>query len=183
MISLLIVTALVLVAVIAIYNQLVRDRNQTAAAWSDIDVQLKRRHTLVPQLVTTVKAYSDHERATMEAVTELRSQSENASDLGQKAVLEEGITSAVQRLIVLAEAYPDLKADQNFRQLQQELTDIEDHLQYARRFYNGSVRVLNTHIQSFPQVLLAGVLGFSSADYFEIVDATERQAPKLGDSL
>lgn len=177
-----IVTLLILVAVLIasvwVYNRLVQDRNQMLAAWSDIDVQLKRRHDLVPQLVNAVKAYADYEKATMTAVTEMRSQSDAARHLPDKAAIEDAMGKALHRLIVVAEAYPQLKADQNFRQLQQELTEVEDHLQYARRFYNGSVRIFNTRIQSFPHLLIAGPLGFRAAEFFEVDDATERAVPR-----
>jgi len=170
---------IVLAAVVWLYNRLIKDRNQVLAAWSDIDVQLKRRHDLVPQLVTTVKAYAAYEKATMEAVTELRTRSEKTEHLPEKARLEQAIQNGIQRLIVLAEDYPDLKADQNFRQLQTELTTIEDHIQYARRFYNGSVRIYNTRIQSFPHLLLAKAMNFQPAEYFEVDDNNQRNNPTV----
>jgi LemA protein len=167
-------------AAIWIYNQLVKDRNQVSAAWSDIDVQLKRRHELVPRLVSCVKAYADYEKATLTAVTELRSQSIATSQLPKKAAIEDAMAGAMQQLVVLAEAYPDLKADGNFRQLQTELTDTENQIQYSRRFYNGAVKQFNTRIQSFPHLLIARPLGFKSAEFFEIEDAGERHAPAVG---
>ncbi len=179
MFELLIAAVLVLIPSIWIYNRLVQDRNQVQAAWSDIDVQLKRRHDLVPQLIATVKAYSSYERATMEAVTELRARSEAAAHLPEKARLEAEMESGIQKLIVLAEDYPDLKADSNFRQLQTELTVVEDHIQYARRFYNGSVRIYNTRIQSFPHLLIARPFRFAVAEFFEVDDSNERTAPKV----
>lgn len=162
-----------------IYNRLVRDRNQVLAAWSDIDVQLVRRHELVPQLVTTVKAYADYEKATLAAVTELRTRSEAARHLPDKAALEQELAAGVQRLLAVAEAYPDLKASSNFLQLQKELVAIEDHIQYARRFYNGAVRLLNTRIQSFPHLLVARPLQFAPAEYFEVDEARQRAAPRV----
>lgn len=162
-----------------IYNRLVRDRNQVLAAWSDIDVQLVRRHELVPQLVTTVKAYADFEAATLAAVTELRRRSEAARHLPDKAALEQELAAGVARLLAVAEAYPDLKASANFLQLQQELVAIEDHIQYARRFYNGAVRLLNTRIQSFPHLLLARPLRFTPAEYFEVEDKQQRAVPRV----
>ena len=170
---------LALVAVFGIYNPLVRDRNRVHAAWSDIDVQLRRRHDLVPQLVTTVKAYADYEKATLAAVTELRARSEAAQRLADKAALEKDLAAGVTRLLVVAEAYPDLKANANFARLQAELVEIEDHIQYARRFYNGAVRNLNTRIETFPHMLLARPLGFQRAEYFEVEDAEQRAAPRL----
>ncbi|HAJ75978.1 MAG TPA: hypothetical protein DCM64_05940 [Gammaproteobacteria bacterium] len=175
----LLVGIVVLAFVIWIFNLLVKDRNQVLAAWSDIDVQLKRRHDLIPQLVTTVKAYADFEQATMTAVTELRSRSEAATHLPEKAALEDEMVSAIGRLVILAEDYPDLKADANFGQLQSDLTEIEDHIQYARRFYNGAVRVFNTRIQRFPNNLIAKTLRFSEAEFFEVQQATERQSPTV----
>ncbi len=179
MLELLIIIVIAVVAVIWIYNLLVKDRNQVLAAWSDIDVQLKRRHDLVPQLVTTVKAYANFEKATMTAVTELRTRSEAAAHLPEKAALETEIASAINRLIVIAEDYPDLKADHNFRQLHSELTEIEDHIQYSRRFYNGAVRIFNTRIQSFPHFLVARPFGFEVAEFFEVNDADERTTPTV----
>lgn len=154
-----------------IYNRLVRDRNQVRNAWSDIDVQLVRRHDLVPQLVAAVKAYADYEQATMTAVTELRTRAEAAERLAEKAAYEDAMETGLHRLIAVQESYPDLKADANFRQLQTSLKEVEDHLQYARRFYNGSVRILNTRIESFPHLLVARPLGFQPAEFFEADDA------------
>ena len=179
MLELLISIVIAVAAVIWIYNLLVKDRNQVLAAWSDIDVQLKRRHDLVPQLVTTVKAYANFEKATMTAVTELRTRSEAAAHLPEKAALETEMASAINRLIVIAEDYPDLKADHNFRQLHSELTEIEDHIQYSRRFYNGAVRIFNTRIQSFPHFLVARPFGFEVAEFFEVNDADERTTPTV----
>lgn len=175
----LIAAVVILAGFVWLYNRLIKDRNQVQAAWSDIDVQLMRRHDLVPQLVATVKAYSSYEKATMEAVTELRARSEAAAHLPEKARLEAEMQSGINRLIVLAEDYPDLKADNNFRQLQTELTTIEDHIQYARRFYNGSVRIFNTRIQSFPHLLVARPLGFHPAEFFEVDDSSERVSPTV----
>jgi len=172
---LLVSLAFLVVPGIWIYNRLVADRNQVQAAWSDIDVQLMRRHQLVPQLVETVKAYAAYEKATLAAVTELRSRSEAANHLPDKAAIEEQLVSALTRVAVVAEDYPDLKADHNFRQLQTELTSIEDHIQYARRFYNGAVRILNTRIQSFPHLLLARPLQFRPAEFFAVNEAQARE--------
>jgi LemA protein len=173
-----IVVALVLGAGIWIYNALVRDRNQVSNAWSDIDVQLVRRHDLVPQLVAAVKAYADYEQGTLAAVTELRTRSEAASRLPERAALEDAMEAGLHRLIAVQEAYPDLQADENFRALQAGLTEVEDHLQYARRFYNGAVRIFNTRIESFPHLLLARPLGFRQAEFFE-ADAEARANVKV----
>lgn len=179
MLELAIFIAVILVFVVWIYNLLVKDRNQVLAAWSDIDVQLKRRHDLIPQLVTTVKAYANFEKATLTAVTELRSRSETTTQRPVLADLEDKMQTAISQIIVLAEDYPDLKADTNFRQLQTELTDIEDHLQYARRFYNGAVRIFNTRIQSFPHILIAKPCRFEVAEFFEVADAAQRSAQSV----
>ncbi|GJM14258.1 MAG: membrane protein [Pseudohongiella sp.] len=179
MIELLALLLMLLVVAIWIYNLLIKDRNQVLAAWSDIDVQLKRRHDLIPQLVTAVKAYSDHEQATMLAVTELRNKSELAEHLPDKALIEKEIETAVTRLSLVAEAYPDLKSDENFRQLSENLSETEEHIQYARRFYNGSVRIFNTRIQSFPQVLVAKPFNFKAAEYFEVDDQAQRLSPTV----
>lgn len=148
------------------FNRLTRNRNRSAAAWSDIDVQLQRRHDLIPQLVEAVRGYSGYERATLTAVTELRDRSRRAERLADKAALEDQIEAATQRLIALAEDYPDLKASENFLALQAELADIEDHLQYARRYYNGAVREQNTRLQSVPDVIVARAFGFREREFF-----------------
>jgi LemA protein len=179
MIEVLALLVVLLIAVVWNYNLLIKDRNQVLAAWSDIDVQLKRRHDLIPQLVTAVKAYSEHEKATMLAVIELRSKSETAKHLPEKALIENEIEAAVSRLAIVAEAYPDLKADENFRQLSENLGEVEDHIQYARRYYNGSVRIFNTRIQSFPQIIIATSFNFQPAEYFEVEDQAQRNSPSV----
>ncbi len=164
---------------IAIFNRLVRERNRVAASWSDIDVQLTRRHDLIPRLVEAVKAYSDYEKATLLAVTELRGRSEGARKLAEKAELEDQIEAGMHRLIALAESYPDLKASENFLALQNDLTEVEDHLQYARRFYNGAVRIYNTRLETFPDMLIAGPFGFRQAEFFEAEGTAVRAAPRV----
>jgi LemA protein len=149
------------------FNRLVRLRNHVRSAWADIDVQLTRRHDLVPQLVTAVKAYAGHERATLETVTELRARAvevEGPERLGQ---VESQLEQALSRLFALREAYPDLKASDNFMELQRELVDVEDHLQFARRFYNGAVRDLNTAIQRVPDLVVARAFRFEEAEFFQ----------------
>jgi LemA protein len=165
---------------VLIFNRLVRDRNQVRSAWSDIDVQLTRRHDLVPQLVDAVRAYANYERATLSAVTELRTRAEAAGSLRDKARLEDEMQAGLHRLIALAESYPELKADGNFLQLQRDLVETEDHLQYARRFYNGAVRIYNTRIESFPEMLVAKPFAFSPAEFFAVDDAEVRAAPRVG---
>lgn len=164
---------------VIVFNRLVRDRNRVSAAWSDIDVQLLRRHDLVPRLVEAVKAYAKYEQATMTAVTELRARSERTERLADKARLEDEMEGGLHRLIALAESYPDLKANRNFLELQEELTEVEDHLQYARRFYNGAVRLFNTRIESFPDLLIAGVFRFRQAEFFDAGDGAVRTAPEV----
>ena len=176
--------ALILPAAVAIwgawaYNRLIRDRNRVAAAWSDIDVQLLRRHDLVPRLVEAVRAYADYERATMIAVTGLRARSVTAEKLADKARIEDEVEAGMHRLIALSENYPDLKADDNFLQLQRDLTDIEDHLQYARRYYNGAVRIYNTRLDTVPDLLIARPFGFSPREFFEVPGREVRAAPTV----
>lgn len=173
--ALVIVLSLV-VGSVFLFNRLVKDRNRVRSAWSDIDVQLTRRHDLVPRLVAAVQAYAGHERATLEAVTELRAQSVASNRLADKAGLEDRLQTGVHKLLLLAEAYPDLKANQNFIELQNELVELEDHLQYARRFYNGSVRVLNTRIETVPDMIVAQLFRFRPADFFA---AENRDAPTV----
>lgn len=175
----LLILGVVIASGILVFNQLVKDRNQVLAGWSDIDVQLTRRHELVPQLVAAVKAYADFEQATLTAVTELRSRSQAAAKLPEKAHLEDEMASGIQRLFAIAESYPDLKADGNFQQLQRDLVEIEDYLQYARRFYNGAVRIFNTRIESFPSLLIARPLGFRQAEFFAVAGEEVRGAPKI----
>jgi LemA protein len=167
MTPLLIVLAILFMAGVFLFNRLVRLRNQVDAAWADIDVQLTRRHDLVPQLVTAVRAYAGHERATLEAVTELRARAvatDSPQALGQ---VESALEKALSRIFALKESYPDLKANENFAQLQRDLVEVEEHLQYARRFYNGAVRDLNTAVQRIPDVIIARAFGFKEAEFFQ----------------
>ncbi|GJL81015.1 MAG: membrane protein [marine bacterium B5-7] len=159
--------AAVAIWAIIIYNRLVRDRTRVLSAWSDIDVQLKRRHDLIPKLVDAVRQYAAYEQATLTTVTELRAEAARTGDVAQLAATEAKINVGLQRLIALAERYPDLKADRNFLDLQQQISVVEDHIQYARRYYNGAVRNLNTRIDSFPDNLVARGFRFHSADYFD----------------
>lgn len=165
-------TILVIIAVllfgIILYNRLVTLKNQTLAAWSDIDVQLKRRHDLIPKLVDAVRQYAAYEQSTLEAVTELRSQSEQLKDPEELERLETELGQQLHKLIALAEAYPELKANRSFLALQQDISQVENDLQHARRYYNGSVRMLNTRIDSFPDLIIAGLFGFRPAVYFQL---------------
>lgn len=170
--------AIVLVAVAAIvflFNDMVAARNQVRAAWSDIDVQLTRRHDLVPQLVAAVHGYADYERATLSTVTELRTRAMAAASMTDKAQAEGQLAQQINRILALQERYPDLKASENFLQLQRDLVDIEDHLQYARRFYNGSVRDLNNRIETFPSLFIARLASFKPAEFFR--QGNDQEAP------
>jgi len=154
-----------------IYNLLIRDRHRVAAAWSDIDVQLKRRHDLIPKLVESVQRYAAYEQATLQNLTLLRARSQQADDPAQRGPVETELAANIQRLLALAEAYPDLKASDNFLDLQRDITLIEQSLQYARRYYNGAVRNLNTRIDSFPDLLIARTLSYRYAAYFQLEDS------------
>jgi len=175
-IAALILLAAILVWGIFIYNRLVGDRNRVLSAWSDIDVQLKRRHDLIPKLVDAVKGYAAYESAILTEVTELRARSEESGNVAEIGGVETQLAGRVRHLVALAEDYPDLKADDAFLALQKDLTDVENTIQYARRYYNGAVRMLNTRIDSFPDTLVARMFRFISADYFELDDATERES-------
>jgi len=173
---------LVIIAAAAIYgigvfNRLVRLRNLVREGWSGIDVQLKRRTDLVPNLVETVKGYAAHERGVFEEVTAMRASSIAANNVSAQASAEQGLQVSLGKLFAVAEAYPELKADKNFLALQQQLADIEDQLQMARRYYNGTVRNLNTAIQSFPTNVLAGLFGFREQPFFELDDRSQATVP------
>jgi LemA protein len=166
------VTALLILALLAAwiafaYNRLVRLRNQVRTAWADIDVQLTRRHDLVPQLVAAVKGYASHEQALLRAVSELRSQAMSVRSPARLGELESALEQELTRLFALQEAYPDLKASENFSQLQRDLVKVEETLQYARRFYNGAVRDLNDGVQRFPDTLVARAFAFTSAEFYQ----------------
>ena len=172
--TLFVVLALLALAVVALllFNRLVRLRNLVRNAWADIDVQLQRRHDLVPQLVAAVKGYAGHEHALLAAVTELRARAMATPEPARLGAIEGSLQSALGKLVLLAEAYPELKASDNFLQLQRDLVDVEDHLQYARRFYNGAVRDFNDATQRFPDLLVARGFGFEAAEFFETDDAS-----------
>jgi len=166
-----VVVLLVLFVVVA-YNGLVRLRNRIDNAWAQIDVQLRRRYDLIPNLVETVKGYAAHERQTFESVTNARAQAINAQGVAQQAQAENQITTALKSLFAVAEAYPELKANQNFLALQEELTATEGRIAYARQFYNDEVLKLNTRIQTFPTNVLANSFGFHAREYFEADDTS-----------
>jgi LemA protein len=160
----------------ATFNELIASRNRVRTAWADIDVQLQRRHDLVPQLVATVQGYAAHERETLTAITELRSQAQQRTSIADKSQIESQLGTNVDRVLAIAESYPDLKASQNFLELQRELVDVEDRLQSARSDYNEAVRTYNTQIQNFPDVAIAKPFGFGAMDYFQ---ADNTDPPKL----
>jgi LemA protein len=179
--TIIVVAAIVVLVLwaIAIYNRLVRQRALVSEGFSGITVQLRRRADLVPNLVSTVQGYAAHEKGVLEEVTAHRAEATNAGSVAATAQADNAFTGMLGRLMAVAEAYPDLKADDNFRQLQSELSEIEEQLQGARRYYNATVRDLNASIQSFPNVLFARPLGFSEAEFYADADATIQQAPKV----
>lgn len=160
--------AALLIWAVVLYNLLVRDRNRVLAAWSDIGVQLKRRHDLIPKLVEAVQAYARYEASTLDELTRLRTAAANAGDPGARGPLEGLLGGRLHALLAVAEAYPGLKASEQFLGLQQELSEVEDQIQYARRYYNGAVRELNVRVDSFPDLLLARLFRFRRADFFEL---------------
>ena len=164
-----IVAVLVLIAIfgVVLFNRLIRSRNRVDAAWSDIDVQLQRRHDLIPRLVTAVDQYAKYESATLQAVTELRAEAMRQGGVRARGRAEEKLSAGVERIIALAENYPDLKANENFLKLQNELVETEDYLQFARRYYNGSVRDYNTMTESVPSNIVASLFGFAERDFFQ----------------
>jgi LemA protein len=182
-------TVWIIVAVVAaaalyavyLYNRLVSLRQMSEEAWSGIDVQLKRRTDLIPNLVDTVKGYAAHERGVLEEVTELRNQARAAppGDVEGRAKIEGALSMALGRLLAVAEAYPDLKANTNFLELQRELSNLESEIQMARRYYNGAVRNLNTMVESFPSNLVANQFSFEKREYFEIEEPGDRALPKV----
>jgi LemA protein len=172
-----IVAVVLLIAIIAVYNGLIRSRVRVDEAWSDINVQLKRRYDLIPNLVNTVKGYATHESKVFEEVTAARTAAMGATGIGDKAKAENALADTLKSLFAVSEAYPDLKANQGFQQLQSELVDTEDKIQASRRFYNGSVRDYNIKLQVFPTSLIAGMMGFRARDFFEVENQAEVEKP------
>lgn len=174
------IVVLILAMPVIIYNRLVRLRNHCADAWSCIDTELKRRYELIPNLVSVVKGYAAHEKEVMEQVTRLRQQcvAESGAPVHQAAT-ENQLVGALRRMLAVVENYPELKANQNFLQLQEELTITEDRIQAARRFYNGNVRELNNAVQTFPSNLFAKVFGIACREFFEVEEIRARQAPDV----
>ena len=156
-----------IIAGVILYNRLVRARNRVDTAWSDIDVQLQRRHDLIPNLVKAVDQYAKYERATLEAVTELRAEAQRVKDVEELGRVEEDLSAGLKKLIAVAEDYPDLKASENFLELQAELVETENYLQFARRYYNGSVRDYNTMTETVPSNIVASLFGFGIRKFFQ----------------
>ncbi len=182
LIALIVVIVLIVVAaawLAGMYNGLVRLRNQLENAWAQIDVQLKRRHDLIPNLVETVKGYAAHERTTLENVTKARNLAVNAQGVADRAQAENMLTGALKSLFAVAEAYPDLKANQNFLALQEELTSTENKVAFSRQFYNDSAQAYNTRIEVFPTNIVAGMFHFERREFFEVKDEAQREAPQV----
>ena len=178
LIAFIIVCAFLVLGVL-VYNSLVALRNRSQEAFSDIDVQLKRRHDLVPNLVETVKGYAAHEREVFEKVTQARAQAMGAKTMGERVKAENALSGALMGLYAVSERYPQLKASTNFLELQRELRDTEDKIQASRRFYNTNVRDLNTKIETFPSSVIASMFSFKKMEFFEVEEPGEREAPKV----
>lgn len=174
-----VIVVLLVLFVVGMYNKLVRLRNQVDNAWSQIDVQLKRRHDLIPNLVETAKGYMKHERETFEAITQARSQAMGAKTVGEAAKAEGALGEALSKFMLVVENYPDLKANQNFLALQEELTSTENKISFARQSYNDQTMFFNNKIQMFPSNVIANMFSFTRRDFFEIEEKTEREAPKV----
>jgi LemA protein len=168
-----------LVWIVVAYNRLVRDRNRVAQAWSDVDVQLIRRHDLVPRLVEIAKGYAGYERALLESLAELRARGALEAAPGPRGAVESSLGQGLQRLVAFVESYPDLKASQNFLELQRALADTENQIQFARRYYNGAVTAFNTRIDRFPDLLIAHLFRFSHSDLFELEQAQAALPPSV----
>ena len=175
------IAAIILIMMVSTYNSLVRLRNRVKNAWAQIDVQLKRRHDLIPNLVETAKGYMTHERGTFETVTKARNLAQQAvgTGVGAQSKAEGALSGALARLLVVVENYPDLKANQNFLALQEELTSTENKISFSRQYYNDSVLRYNNKTQMFPSNLMAGMMGFKTSEFFEIKATEEREAPKV----
>jgi LemA protein len=178
-IGFLVLVGLLVLWFVAIYNRFIRGKNLVQEGWSGIDVQLKRRHDLIPNLIESVKGYMQYEQKTLANIVELRTRSISAGSVKEKAEVEGELTRALKSIFALAEAYPDLKANQSFLDLQSNLAGIEDQIQLARRYYNGAVRDFNILVESFPSVLVAKMFNFQLAEFFEIETAAEREVPSV----
>lgn len=176
---LLIVVAVIVIVFISVYNGLVKQRVRVDEAWSDISVQLKRRYDLIPNLIETVKGYAKHEKGVLEDVTKARAEALSAQGIKEKGKAENQLEGALKSIFAVAESYPDLKANQNFAQLQADLTDTEDKIQASRRFYNANVRDLNIAVQSFPNNIIANMFGFKERELFNLEDAAAKEPVKV----
>lgn len=182
MIPFLVVLAIVVIVLfysISVYNKLVRFRNLVQEAWSSIDVMLKKRHDLIPNLVETVKGYATHERETLDSVVNARNYAANANSVAGKEAAEKNLNQAMMNLFAVAEQYPDLKANANFQQLLSELSNLEGDIEKARRYYNGTVRENNTTVESFPSNIIANMYKFEKSPFFELQNVTEREVPNV----
>lgn len=182
MIPVLILLGIIVVVVawvVGIYNGLVGKRNQVKESWAQVDVQLKRRFDLIPNLMETVKGYMSHERETLEAVTQARAAISGAGSMPDRIAAESGMTAALSKLMMVSEAYPDLKASANFMSLQEELSSTENKISFARQFYNETVMKMNNAVQMFPGNIIAGMFNFKEEDFFELTDEAQREAPKV----
>ena len=182
MVWLIVLLAIVLVVfllVVALYNRLVRYRNRVDNAWAQIEVQLKRRWDLIPNLVESVKGYAAHERGTFEEVTAARTRAQQASGVAEQAQAENMLTAAIGRLFAVAEAYPELRASENFQQLQTQLEETESKIAVSRQIYNDSVLTYNNSIQTFPGVVFAGPFGFTTREFFEVAEEAQREPPRV----
>lgn len=182
MIAIIIIVAVVILFLlygVSIYNRLVKLRNLVQEGWSSIDVMLKKRHDLIPNLVETVKGYATHERETLDSVTRARTQAVGANSVEAKEAAEKNLNQAMMNLFAVAEQYPDLKANTNFQQLQSELTSIENDIEKSRRYYNGTVRENNTLVESFPSNIIANIYKFEKSSFFELQNIAEREVPSV----
>lgn len=182
MIALIVVIALVVIVLlygVSVYNKLVKFRNLVQEAWSSIDVMLKKRYDLIPNLVETVKGYATHERETLDSVTQARTMAKNAGSVQEKDAAEKNLNQAMMNLFAVAEQYPDLKANTNFQQLQNELSSLESDIEKSRRYYNGTVRENNTLVESFPSNIIANMYKFEKAPFFELQNTAEREVPSV----
>ena len=182
MIALIVVIALVAIVLlygVSVYNKLVKFRNLVQEAWSSIDVMLKKRYDLIPNLVETVKGYATHERETLDSVTQARTMAKNAGSVQEKEAAEKNLNQAMMNLFAVAEQYPDLKANTNFQQLQNELSSLESDIEKSRRYYNGTARENNTLVESFPSNIIANMYKFEKVPFFELQNTAEREVPSV----
>lgn len=179
LIGLIVIVVVVFIALVSMYNSLVRMRNQIKNAWSQIDVQLKRRHDLIPNLIEAVKGYMKHERETLENVVSARAKAVNAGGVAAKAEAETMLTSALDKLLAVVENYPDLKASQNFASLQEELTSTENRIAFARQYFNDSVLKFNNKVEVFPSNIIASAMNFNKEEYFKLENLKERENPQV----